>query len=319
MPAPRSGRPSSASGQSSRLARRCTPSSPYSVESSASSKVDRSGVGIARTAADLLLAVLAGAGGQGGGDRQQAAVGEDDADRPPQDLARVAHRPPAYWREKRRAVRRLDCRDGRSRSATPARARRRRLRGDLRPLRRGRRRSPSRSARPTRSEMEARIPATPPLIPGWWPRTGERWSATPTAVATRSAPPTAGPPTSPSTSPPTAAARGSAGASTKSCSSACARQNFQVACAGITLPNEASVALHESLGFIPVGVSPRIGWKDGRLARRQLVAAGAGAGRARAAARAAASPSRRRPATIVRCPKSKHPPSQPPPTSTPKC
>ena len=41
------------------------------------------------------------------------------------------------------------------------------------------------------------------------------------------------------------------------------RQRFQVACAGITLPNEASVALHESLGFVPVGVYRRIGWKAG--------------------------------------------------------
>jgi phosphinothricin acetyltransferase len=40
-------------------------------------------------------------------------------------------------------------------------------------------------------------------------------------------------------------------------------QGFHVACAGITLPNEASVALHESLGFVPVGVYRRIGWKDG--------------------------------------------------------
>lgn len=40
-------------------------------------------------------------------------------------------------------------------------------------------------------------------------------------------------------------------------------QNFQVACAGITLPNEASVGLHEALGFFRVGVSPRIGWKNG--------------------------------------------------------
>jgi L-amino acid N-acyltransferase YncA len=40
-------------------------------------------------------------------------------------------------------------------------------------------------------------------------------------------------------------------------------QGFQVACAGITLPNEASVALHESVGFVPVGVYRRIGWKDG--------------------------------------------------------
>jgi L-amino acid N-acyltransferase YncA len=41
------------------------------------------------------------------------------------------------------------------------------------------------------------------------------------------------------------------------------RQGFQVACAGITLPNEASVRLHERLGFEPVGVYRRIGWKSG--------------------------------------------------------
>jgi phosphinothricin acetyltransferase len=41
------------------------------------------------------------------------------------------------------------------------------------------------------------------------------------------------------------------------------RQGFRVACAGITLPNDASVALHRSMGFQPVGVYRRIGWKDG--------------------------------------------------------
>jgi phosphinothricin acetyltransferase len=40
-------------------------------------------------------------------------------------------------------------------------------------------------------------------------------------------------------------------------------QGFYVACAGITLPNAASVALHEGFGFAPVGVYRRIGWKDG--------------------------------------------------------
>jgi phosphinothricin acetyltransferase len=39
------------------------------------------------------------------------------------------------------------------------------------------------------------------------------------------------------------------------------RQGMHVACAGITLPNEASVALHESFGFKPVGVYKRISWK----------------------------------------------------------
>lgn len=42
------------------------------------------------------------------------------------------------------------------------------------------------------------------------------------------------------------------------------RQGLHVACAGITLPNEASVALHESFGFTPVGVYRRIGFKRGK-------------------------------------------------------
>jgi L-amino acid N-acyltransferase YncA len=42
-----------------------------------------------------------------------------------------------------------------------------------------------------------------------------------------------------------------------------ATQGLQIACAGITLPNDASVALHESFGFELVGVYRRIGWKLG--------------------------------------------------------
>jgi len=34
--------------------------------------------------------------------------------------------------------------------------------------------------------------------------------------------------------------------------------------AGITLPNEASVGLHRAMGFEPVGVYPRVGFKLGR-------------------------------------------------------
>jgi len=40
-------------------------------------------------------------------------------------------------------------------------------------------------------------------------------------------------------------------------------QRFRIACAGITLPNDASVGLHEALGFELVGVYRGIGWKAG--------------------------------------------------------
>jgi L-amino acid N-acyltransferase YncA len=40
-------------------------------------------------------------------------------------------------------------------------------------------------------------------------------------------------------------------------------RGFRMACAGIALPNEASVSLHESLGFELVGVNREIGWKQG--------------------------------------------------------
>lgn len=40
-------------------------------------------------------------------------------------------------------------------------------------------------------------------------------------------------------------------------------RGFRMACAGITLPNEASVGLHESLGFEQTGLNREIGWKHG--------------------------------------------------------
>lgn len=42
------------------------------------------------------------------------------------------------------------------------------------------------------------------------------------------------------------------------------RQGYANAYAGITLPNPASVGLHQSLGFAPIGVYPRIGYKFGK-------------------------------------------------------
>jgi L-amino acid N-acyltransferase YncA len=41
------------------------------------------------------------------------------------------------------------------------------------------------------------------------------------------------------------------------------RQRFVNAYGGITLPNPASVGLHESLGFVPVGTYSRVGFKFG--------------------------------------------------------
>ena len=42
-----------------------------------------------------------------------------------------------------------------------------------------------------------------------------------------------------------------------------AGRGFRTAMAGMTLPNEASVGLHRALGFEPVGICRRIGWKHG--------------------------------------------------------
>jgi L-amino acid N-acyltransferase YncA len=39
-------------------------------------------------------------------------------------------------------------------------------------------------------------------------------------------------------------------------------QGFRVAVAGVTLPNPASIALHEHLGFEPIGALRDIGWKE---------------------------------------------------------
>lgn len=40
-------------------------------------------------------------------------------------------------------------------------------------------------------------------------------------------------------------------------------RGFRMACAGITLPNEASLGLHEALGFERTGVNREIGFKEG--------------------------------------------------------
>ena len=58
-----------------------------------------------------------------------------------------------------------------------------------------------------------------------------------------------------------------------------ADRGFRVAVAGMTLPNEASVALHRTIGFEPVGTYRHIGFKHGRwhdVAWMQLELGGGG-------------------------------------------
>jgi hypothetical protein len=43
-----------------------------------------------------------------------------------------------------------------------------------------------------------------------------------------------------------------------------ARQGFHCALGGIALPNPASIALHEKLGFTKVGELQQVGWKHDR-------------------------------------------------------
>jgi L-amino acid N-acyltransferase YncA len=40
-------------------------------------------------------------------------------------------------------------------------------------------------------------------------------------------------------------------------------QRYHAAFAGIALPNEASIGLHEAMGFTPVGIYREVGWKCG--------------------------------------------------------
>ena len=42
-----------------------------------------------------------------------------------------------------------------------------------------------------------------------------------------------------------------------------AAKGYHAAFAGIALPNEASVGLHEAMGFTPVGIYREVGWKLG--------------------------------------------------------
>ena len=177
--------------------------------------------------------------------------------------------PPRRSRRRRRRLRR------------DLRAERDRRRGLLRGGAAGRRRDASAGSRRPRSATR-----------GWWPSATARSPATPTARCTARAAPTAGWSRSRSTSTSARQRSGVGRELYEALLPLLARQRLQVAVAGITLPNDASVALHEAVGFQPVGIYRDfgykfgawhdVGWWQARLApphRRASGAAGAPAAR----------------------------------------
>ena len=250
MPAPRSGRTSSPSGQSSSVARRCTPSAPYSVESSASETSTGAPSGSQRTAATSSSPCAAAPSGR---------------------IAVSASRPPS---EKTIPIDRR--RIWRSRSAHAARQPRLAvpmLHASAAPI-------PQRDAAACAAIYAPHVEGSADLlrgagaerggaggadralsarpIPGSSPSATARSSASPTPASTARG---AGLPLGgrrlrlrrrgrprPGRGP--APLRGALRAPARAAASASPAP-------AITLPNEASVALHESLGFEPVGVYRR--------------------------------------------------------------
>ena len=100
------------------------------------------------------------------------------------------------------------------------------------------------------------------------------------------APPIAGRARSASTSSAAGGARAAAARSTRCCFRTLAERGFRIAVAGMTLPNRASVGLHEAIGFEPVGTYRRIGYKFG--AWHDVAWTPAGSGKRRRAAAGAA-------------------------------
>src|SRR5512146_475869 len=146
--------------------------------------LDRGAVGAAEDGGQLLVAVLAAAGRAHRAQRQQAAVGEDDADRSPLHLSGVlAHAAAAYSAQRNWSL---------PESAQPTRtATRLPASPSTRPM--------SRPA-PPRSSRIRPLPASSPSgsPPPWRPTpgssasAGERWSVTPTPARTARVRPTAG-------------------------------------------------------------------------------------------------------------------------------
>ena len=274
MPAPRIGAPASSSVHSSSVARRCTPSSPYSVESSASASSTGAPSGSQRIAASCSSPCVSGAGGARRGQRE---AGRRRRRRFRSTVA--ALRVPRSWGATILAA-------GQAQNVSPM------SRVEIRPAdpeadaaacaaiyapyRRGGATSFEETP-PGAAEIGARIEAYSATHPwlvaerggevvGYAYACGHRIAAGLPLVGRRLGlrrcrP--AGPGSRPR------ALRGALRAHfARAASGSPAR--------GSPCPTRRASALHERLGFVPVGVYRGIGWKAGGWRRRRLVAARAG-------------------------------------------
>ena len=274
MPAPRIGG-RLASAQSSSVARRWTPSGAVLGREQRLGELDRRPVGVAEDRRDLLVAVARRTRRAQRRQRQQAAVGEDDPDRPPQcrvvaprarfALPRPARLPPRRDRAKIRSA------DPRPDAAACAAIYAPHVEGS---------RDLFEERPPDAAELAARIERLGRTHP-WLvaERDGESSPASPTPAGTARGPPTAGRSTSRSTSPIAAAARDSGRRALRS-----ALREPRVA----GLPGRLRRDHPAQRGERGPPRAPRLRagrrlprdrLEGRRLARRRLVAARAGAGR----------------------------------------
>ena len=142
------------------------------------------------------------------------------------------------------------------------RRRRRRVRRDLRAVRRGHV-DLVRARAPDGRRDGGRIAKTTSARRGWWSRSTASSAATPTGPGIATARRTTGRSRRPCTSTATSRGRGHRAGGDAALLDVLRLQGFHLVVAGITQPNPASTALHRALGFGRIGEFGAIGWKKG--------------------------------------------------------
>ena len=127
--------------------------------------------------------------------------------------------------------------------------------------------SASSSTRPRPRKWPGASPSMVPATRGWSPRWTGRSRVTPMARRIARARPMPARATSRSMSIRRTRGRASAARSTARCCPLLADKGFHAAFAGIALPNDGSIGLHEAMGFTPVGIYREVGWKMDGVAR----------------------------------------------------